>query len=72
MQLNKKVLPAINKNAIRLRLALELGVSENTIRLYINTNSENLTKAAALKIIREATGLSDNEILIESKVKAQV
>lgn len=70
MQLHTKVLPRINNNEIRLRLALELGVSENTIRLYINTNSENLTKAAALKIIREATGLSDNEILVEAKEPA--
>ena len=40
-----------------------LQCTEFTISRYIQRNSDNLTKAAALKVIREATGLSDEEIL---------
>lgn len=32
---------------------------------YIANNDDNLTKAASLKIIREETGLTDQEILEE-------
>lgn len=41
--------------------------SEQTVYRYISDNSDNLTKAAALKVIREETGLTDEEIL-ESEV----
>ena len=40
-----------------------LGCTEFTIARYIQKNSDNLTKAAAMQIIREVTGLSDIEIL---------
>lgn len=69
MILKQKIYKLINTNEIRLRLALELGVSENTIRNYINDKSDNLTKAAALNVIKEFTGLTDSEIL-ESEAKA--
>lgn len=46
-------------------LALELGVSEMTIRNYINDHSNQLTLAAALKIIEAETGLTRDDILID-------
>lgn len=66
-KLTTKALQAINKPRIRIRLALELDVTEQTIRVYIKDNSDNLTKAAALALIKELTGLNDSEIL-ESEV----
>jgi len=42
--------------------------SRITIYRYIRTNDDNLTKAVALKIIREATGLSDEQILEDEAV----
>lgn len=45
------------------RLSDALGVSEPTTYTYIATNSDNLTKAAALAVIREETGLTDEQIL---------
>lgn len=63
MRLTKKALKLINTQRIRLLLALELKCSEMTIRRYIESNHENLTKAASLKVIRKETGLSDKEIL---------
>lgn len=46
--------------------------SEPTIYRYINDNDDNLTKAAALRVIREETGLTDDQILEETtnEVKA--
>lgn len=63
MALTKKALQAINKPKIRLKLAVALDVTEQTIFLYIKKNSDNLTKAKALEVIKEQTGLSVDEIL---------
>jgi transcriptional regulator with XRE-family HTH domain len=51
-------------------LAEAIGVSEVTMSRYLRDNDDNLTKAAALAIIRELTGLTDDEILIEEPIKA--
>jgi hypothetical protein len=40
-----------------------LGCTEFTIARYIQKNSDNLTKAAAMEIIREVTSMADDEIL---------
>jgi hypothetical protein len=40
-----------------------LGCTEFTISRYIQKNSDNLTKAGALQVIREATDFLDSEIL---------
>jgi hypothetical protein len=63
MKLTHKVLKAINTPVIRRRLMDVLGCTEFTISRYIQKNSDNLTKAAAMQVIREVTGLSDSEIL---------
>lgn len=66
MKLSQKALKAINNPATRRRLMDALGCTEFTIARYIQKNSDNLTKAAALQVIREATSLPDSEILEES------
>ena len=66
MKLTHKALKAINNPVTRRRLMDVLGCTEFTIARYIQKNSDNLTKAASMKIIKEVTGLSDNEILEES------
>ena len=45
------------------KLAGALKVTTPTVYSYLQANSDNLTKAAALKIIKSETGLSDEEIL---------
>lgn len=68
MRLTKEALNAINTPAIRRRLMEVLGdVAESTIYRYISINDDNLTKAAAMKVIREETGLTDEEILEEGE-----
>lgn len=52
------------------RLAEAIGVSEATMTRYLRENDDNLTKAAALAIIREITGLTDEEILVAEPAKA--
>jgi hypothetical protein len=63
MKLNQKALKAINNPTVRRRLMDVLGCTEFTISRYIQKNSDNLTKAAAMQVIRELTGLTDSEIL---------
>ncbi|WP_207515972.1 hypothetical protein [Longitalea luteola] len=65
MKLSQKALKAINNPVIRRQLMDVLHCTEFTIARYIQKNSDNLTKAAALKVIREITGLADSEILEE-------
>ena len=63
MKLKKEVLAAINTPQTRRRLMDVLGCTEFTISRYIQKNSDNLTKAAAMQVIRQVTGLADAEIL---------
>ncbi len=65
MQLTDKALQAIRDHSpgIKSKLALALKCSEGSINRYIRKNDDNLTKAAALKVIKEETRLSDKEIL---------
>jgi transcriptional antiterminator len=63
MRLTKKALSKIKSPQSRMRIALALGVSDRTIERYIKDNDDELTKAAALNIIKEITGLSENQIL---------
>lgn len=63
MKLKKEVLQVINTPQTRRRLMDVLGCTEFTIARYIQRNSDNLTKAAAMQVIRQVTGLSDAEIL---------
>ena len=67
MKLSKLALKAINNPTTRRRLMEVLGVTEFTISRYIQKNSDNLTKAAAMQIIREVTGLDDQNILEQPK-----
>lgn len=48
-------------------LANKLGVTENTLYKYINENNDVLTKASALQLIGEVTGLSNDQILEEEE-----
>lgn len=68
MKLTQKALKAINNPVTRRRLMDVLGCTEFTISRYIQKNSDNLTKAAAMQVIRQATGFSDNEILEGEKI----
>ncbi|AEW02223.1 hypothetical protein A4D02_34675 [Niastella koreensis] len=63
MKLSQQALSAINKPAIRRRLMDVLNCTEFTISRYIQKNSDNLTKAAVMQVIREVTGLADSQIL---------
>jgi hypothetical protein len=50
------------------KLAVAIDVSEPTVYRYINDNDDNLTKAAAIRVIREETGLTDLEILEQEQI----
>lgn len=69
MQLTKIALLAIKgvKDG-KKKLAEACNTTPATVYRWIDNNDDNLTKAAALKVIREETGLTDREILEESDV----
>jgi len=52
---------------IKSKLALALHCSEGTINRYLRENDDNLTKAAALAVIREETGQLQEELLLTEK-----
>lgn len=67
MKLTQKALSKIKDPKIRALLVIALGVTDQSIMNYIKSNSDELTKAAALKVIREETGLADDQILEETE-----
>lgn len=66
MKIRKLVLMAIRGNTeLRRKLKDVLLISEPTFNRYISDNSDQLTKAAAMKVIRQELGLTDDQILEE-------
>ena len=63
MKLSQKALLAINNPRLRVLIAAGLGVTEQSVIKYIKRNDDNLTKAAALQVIKENTDLKEEEIL---------
>jgi protein involved in sex pheromone biosynthesis len=64
MKLSKVALQKIRSDQrIKTLLALALGRSAQSVYYYIKRNDDELTKAAALAVIKKETGLSENEIL---------
>lgn len=72
MKLTRLAILAIKgtRKTIVPKLAEALKVTDQTAYFYIRTNSDELTKASALKVIREETGLTDDQILEETEKTA--
>jgi hypothetical protein len=70
MKLTKKALKKLTGQRTLSRLALALETSEMSIRRYIKSNHPNLTRASALQVIREETGLTNDEILEQTEKTA--
>lgn len=63
MKLTTIALEKIDTMSIRMKIGLALGKSESAVRRYIINNDDDLTKAAALEVIKNETGLTESEIL---------
>ncbi len=63
MKLTKKAREIIWDMSIRMKIALAMTCSDATIKRWIHDNDDNLTKAAALAVIKQETGLTEDEIL---------
>lgn len=74
MKLTQHTIKLIKNWKVRLQLCAVLDVTDQTIGDYIKKNKPNgpLTTFSALKVIREATGLSDSEILEEVEAEAGI
>ena len=70
IRLSALAIEAIRKhpNGIKSKLALALHCSEGSINRYLRENDDNLTKAAALEVIKIETGLQTHEILQASSL----
>lgn len=70
MRLSPDAIAAIKAPRVRIKLAIELDCTDQSIVRYIKENEVNgpLTTAGALKVIREESGLTDKAIL-EAKPK---
>jgi len=69
MRLTDRIIGMIKEPAIRRKLADALDCTDQSIVNYIKKNEANgeLTKAAALRVIAEETGLSNDEILEDTE-----
>lgn len=68
MKIRKLVLMAIRGNTgLRRKIKEALEVSEPTFQRYLSDNSDMLTKAAVVRVIREELDISDSEILEEEE-----
>lgn len=63
MRLTQTALQKIKEPRIRMRIAVALGITDQAVIKLIKRNSDNLTKIAAIEVIREETGFSDGDIL---------
>lgn len=65
MKLSKVALMAIRGSSpeVKKRIGDAIDVSVATVYRYLADNDDSLTKAAALEVIREETGLSDEQLL---------
>jgi hypothetical protein len=71
MKLSKKAISKIDKTT-KLELAIALGFTEYWIGKLVQKNKNNgpLVTPAALEVLRNETGLNDDQILVAEKVKA--
>ena len=60
---NIAILAIRGSRGINKQLAEALGVSVSTVNRYMVDNDDNLTKAAALEIIKQEIGLTEDQIL---------
>ena len=73
MQLKAEIIDKINTPKVRLMLAVELDVTEQSIIKAINKNADNgpLTKFKALQKIAQVTGVAKHEDLLTETAIAQ-
>ena len=71
MKVSKKILMLLSNDAeLRMKVALSLGISEQGVKRNITRNSSTLTKIAAIRVIAEATGYTEDQILAPEKKTA--
>jgi hypothetical protein len=74
MKLSKKAIQRLRENKkARGRIALAFDKTDFSVIRWIKENSANsmLTTAAAMQIIREETGLTDEQILEETETEVR-
>lgn len=70
MKLTDKALEAISERMVRIKLALHMRKTEQTVINYIRNNDPTLTQAGVLKFIETETGLKPKQILTDEEIEA--
>lgn len=66
IQLRPEIIEAVKKSlSAKNRLQYDLNISYLTLQRWLKENSENLTKATALKIIGEELNKTNDELLTD-------
>lgn len=63
MKLTQLALDKIKDKSLYPHLAIALKVSQSSIYRYVANNDDNLTKAAAVEVLKKDGGLTEEEIL---------
>lgn len=72
MRLSELALKKIqDSKSLPSKIGRTIGVSRVTMWKYLRDNNEMLTLAAVLKVIRDETGLSNDQILESADVEVQ-
>ena len=64
MQLTNRILTELRENtALRLKVALTMGVGEDAVKAAIRFKRKSLTQIAVIKVLMKETGLPESEIV---------
>jgi len=71
MELSIKATKKIKEStALRLKIALELGIGEDAVKRALKRKSKSLLNHSAIRVIKAETGLTEEEILVDKKAVA--
>lgn len=66
MELTKAYRTVLQSSEIKKAISKQEGITEEAVRRWIRNDSKNLTRASVLRVIKDLTGLSDDQLLNEA------
>lgn len=68
MELTTLAKEKLGTDEVKMKIALDLKKSYLTIRRWIGSNHENLTKRKSIEVISKHTGLSEDQIFLSESM----
>jgi hypothetical protein len=63
MELSKAYKTVLQSPEIKKAISKQEGITEEAVRRWIRNNSKNLTRASVLRLVRDETGLDEEQLL---------